>query len=272
MIWIGLIVLSTGVCGFLVWPLLRPVATVDSNSEREAYLNEIAVLDARPSLSDTLTTRKLELERRVLALQSNPSTAPSKPAFALASVLCLIICAGSALIYTRIGSPDLSAFAPVAQPQPPSLPDMAQQLKARLDAQPDQPQGWQIYGRTLMSLEEYPGAIRAYETALKLSPEDENLRDELDSARTFIAQKQAASQMSAAEKNEMIDGMVSGLAARLHNAPDDPEGWARLLRARLVLGQLEQGAREAARLREIYAGDPERIEQILQQSGWATAQ
>ena len=60
-----------------------------------------------------------------------------------------------------------------------------------------------------------------------------------------IAQVEAAGGLPAAEPaagqnpqvQNMIAGMVDGLAARLANAPDDPDGWVRLVRAYAVLGQ-----------------------------------
>jgi cytochrome c-type biogenesis protein CcmH len=45
-------------------------------------------------------------------------------------------------------------------------------------------------------------------------------------------------------EQEAIRGMVAGLASRLETAPDDPEGWVRLVRSYAVLG--ETAARDAA--------------------------
>jgi cytochrome c-type biogenesis protein CcmH len=42
----------------------------------------------------------------------------------------------------------------------------------------------------------------------------------------------------------MIEQMVAGLDERLRQAPDDPEGWKRLVRSYMVLGRTEQ-ARDA---------------------------
>jgi len=56
------------------------------------------------------------------------------------------------------------------------------------------------------------------------------------------AQVAAAGQMSDAQRQTMIAGMVEGLAAKLKANPNDPEGWVRLIRARMVLGQTDQAA------------------------------
>ena len=47
----------------------------------------------------------------------------------------------------------------------------------------------------------------------------------------------AASSMSDADREKMIQGMVDGLAARLKQTPDDVDGWRRLARAYTVQGR-----------------------------------
>lgn len=57
-------------------------------------------------------------------------------------------------------------------------------------------------------------------------------------------QVRAAEAMDPQARAEMIAGMIAGLEARLEAAPDDFDGWMRLGRSRLVLGEA-QAAREA---------------------------
>lgn len=47
----------------------------------------------------------------------------------------------------------------------------------------------------------------------------------------------AAAEMTDDERNEMISGMVAGLAARLESQPDDLDGWIMLVRSYATLGQ-----------------------------------
>ena len=46
----------------------------------------------------------------------------------------------------------------------------------------------------------------------------------------------AAANMRAGDQTAMINGMVTRLAARLKEEPDDVEGWLRLIRSYVVLG------------------------------------
>ncbi|MCX7889139.1 MAG: c-type cytochrome biogenesis protein CcmI [Rhodobacteraceae bacterium] len=66
----------------------------------------------------------------------------------------------------------------------------------------------------------------------------------------------AAAAMSPEDRQAMIRGMVEGLEARLAGAPDDIEGWLRLLRAWSVLGEREKAAAALARARAAFAGRP----------------
>ncbi len=60
-------------------------------------------------------------------------------------------------------------------------------------------------------------------------------------------QMQAAGAMSPEERQAMIRGMVEGLAARLNDSPNDPEGWDRLARAYDVLGEADKAKDARAR-------------------------
>ena len=66
----------------------------------------------------------------------------------------------------------------------------------------------------------------------------------LPQARTAPAQPDAAA----------IRGMVEGLALRLEGAPNDPEGWVRLVRAWSVLGETARRDAALARAREQFKG------------------
>jgi cytochrome c-type biogenesis protein CcmH len=68
------------------------------------------------------------------------------------------------------------------------------------------------------------------------------------------SQVAAAGQMSDAERQSMIAGMVDNLAAKLRASPNDPDGWVRLMRARMVLGQTDQAAADYRDARKALSG------------------
>lgn len=76
-------------------------------------------------------------------------------------------------------------------------------------------------------------------------------------------QMQAAQDMSPEDRANMIIAMVEGLAERLEDNPNDPEGWARLLRARKVLGQEKKLQADIDRVKLVFKDSPETLNEIL---------
>ncbi|MEQ8320217.1 MAG: c-type cytochrome biogenesis protein CcmI [Rhodospirillales bacterium] len=62
---------------------------------------------------------------------------------------------------------------------------------------------------------------------------------------------EAAQQMTAEERNAFIRSMVTRLAEKLEENPNDPAGWERLIRAYDVLGEAEKAAAARQRLKQI---------------------
>jgi cytochrome c-type biogenesis protein CcmH len=72
----------------------------------------------------------------------------------------------------------------------------------------------------------------------------------------------AAQKLAPDQQNQMISGMVARLADRLQQDGSDVEGWLRLLRAYMVLGERDKAHAAAADARRALAGDPDKIRRI----------
>jgi cytochrome c-type biogenesis protein CcmH len=72
----------------------------------------------------------------------------------------------------------------------------------------------------------------------------------------------AASQMSEAQRNDMIHGMVARLADRLKAGGSDLESWQKLLRAYVVLGDRAQAHAAAVEAKKALASDPGKLHDI----------
>jgi cytochrome c-type biogenesis protein CcmH len=81
----------------------------------------------------------------------------------------------------------------------------------------------------------------------------------------------AAQAMSPEARQQMIRGMVEGLAARLESEPGDVEGWLRLMRAYKVQGDDKKAADVAAKAASANPAQRARIAATAQQLGIATA-
>lgn len=67
----------------------------------------------------------------------------------------------------------------------------------------------------------------------------------------------AAATMTEEDRAAMIEGMVAGLAARLEESPNDPDGWVMLIRSYRTLGDAEKAEQALSRVNELYQGQPE---------------
>jgi cytochrome c-type biogenesis protein CcmH len=72
----------------------------------------------------------------------------------------------------------------------------------------------------------------------------------------------AAKDMTQTDRNAMVRGMVERLAARLKQNGDDVEGWLRLVRAYMVMGEREKAVSARADARQAVANDAERLRQL----------
>ena len=69
----------------------------------------------------------------------------------------------------------------------------------------------------------------------------------------------AAKDMTETDRGAMIRGMVDRLASRLKQNGDDVEGWLRLVRAYMVMGERDKAKGAGADARQAVASDPERL-------------
>lgn len=76
------------------------------------------------------------------------------------------------------------------------------------------------------------------------------------------ADVQAAEAMAPADRSLMIRGMVDGLANRLEQSPRDAEGWIKLVRSRMVLGERELAKQALAGGLKAFADDAQERDRI----------
>jgi cytochrome c-type biogenesis protein CcmH len=72
----------------------------------------------------------------------------------------------------------------------------------------------------------------------------------------------AAKDMNEADRGEMIRGMVERLASRLKENGDDVEGWLRLVRAYMVMGDRDKARSALGDARQAVANDVERLRKL----------
>jgi cytochrome c-type biogenesis protein CcmH len=184
-----LIALGIALCVVLVflWVLLRERKPVTQASQAKAnakvYRDQILDLD-REHDSGHISDQEWQQSRDELSLRlledtsavDDPAAKAEKPAIWTAVVLAVALPLGSMGLYMWVGQPE--ALNPMAaktpdQVDPKDLAKMAQTLAEKLQAKPDNLQGWVMLGRTYRALENFDAALKAYDSALKLSADDD---------------------------------------------------------------------------------------------------
>lgn len=308
MIWLVFIVMALGVTVFLAKPLFSAIPP-EEDAELASYFAQIDALKGNDNIEPSEAQDAIAgLQRQILDRREGQSTRSSTP-FNLALLLAIgLIGAGVYSIQGRpdlvdfereaaVSSPELTTVQPDESDRYAQLADLVAQLEVRLkDERADDPNGWLIYARSLMSLGRFNDALSAYDRVVLLTEGRVTVVEERDRARAYIAQRnstagnsdlstppilnarpergptsadmRAAEMMTADDRQAMIQGMVEGLAQRLDDNPNNPAEWAQLIRARQVLGQTEQAAADVARMRDVMADSPETVQQILESAGW----
>ncbi len=77
----------------------------------------------------------------------------------------------------------------------------------------------------------------------------------------------AAADMTEEDRKAMVEGMVAGLAAKLEENPDNPEGWIMLVRSYSVLGNLDRARASYDRAAAHFEGNAAVLAQLQAEAG-----
>ncbi|MFC6197016.1 c-type cytochrome biogenesis protein CcmI [Ponticaulis profundi] len=291
MIWILLLIL-TALAVLFVLPSLQKPAEVDARAilERELAASKSQLAQIEDEIAsgfhdeESAARAKRAMQRRVLKLGTRLDAAIAGEEAALSPMVKwgvpALIAIGAIGLYAVIGAPNYRNQAPEQIVIPEEMQNMpldqlAVMLETKLqEAENPEPIGYVVLARAKLGLRDVDGAIAAYETALEASNGDPRIESELAQARALKAQidagtaapiapqldqgqVEAMQDMSPEDRQQVIRGMVDGLASRLDENPDDLQGWLRLIRARTVLAEYDQASADLARARDAFAGNPD---------------
>jgi cytochrome c-type biogenesis protein CcmH len=178
--------------------------------------------------------------------------------------------------YTRsIGTEEPAPIAAAGK----LLPDvntMIERLAARLETAPGDIKGWRMLGWSYFQTGRYKQAATAYARAVELDPKSAELKLAYEEAKAKASETASSLQTKAVAKGDdgpgvekntksaampprahdaAIRSMVDGLADRLESSPRDAEGWTRLMRSRVVLGEREAAATAFRKALEVFKDD-----------------
>lgn len=202
-----------------------------------------------------------------------------------------------AMIAERPGDPEAYRYLAIMEGASDNPSAAARALRRAITLKPERADLWEMLGEALVAEaggELSPQARRAFDEALERDPKSvaarfhlaaaqiqsgdkaaglaawralaaelpaqDPRRDELlaaiDQAQGRAPRPQAPDQMAA------VRGMVEGLAGRLADNPDDPQGWIRLVRSYAVLGDTAKRDQALTSAKARYAGRRDILDQL----------
>jgi cytochrome c-type biogenesis protein CcmH len=174
------------------------------------------------------------------------------------------------------GTADAQAPAKAAGKLLPDVSTMIERLAARLESAPDDIKGWRMLGWSYFNTGLYEQAAAAYAKAVALDPNSSELKLSYEEAKAKASGAASAPQTGAVGnggdglhvakgmrpeaippngQDAAIRAMVDGLASRLESSPQDVDGWTRLMRSRVVLGEREVATTAFRKALEVFKGD-----------------
>lgn len=154
----------------------------------------------------------------------------------------------------------LEAQALLTESEDKVTPEVDAALKRVLALSPKDPMARYYLAKAQMDAGKTEEGLKAWRAlADEMPPGDERklqLEQEIAQASGKTSLADTVAKADAPAQQAFIKAMVSRLAGRLKDKPDDPEGWARLIRAYGVLGDKEEQQRALASARKVYAQRP----------------
>ncbi|MBC7951018.1 MAG: c-type cytochrome biogenesis protein CcmI [Rhodospirillaceae bacterium] len=187
MLWIVLAALTMTVLALLAWPLLRRAAPMAQRADYDLrvfgdQLKEVdGDVEAGLLAPEQAEAARIEIKRRILAVgQAMDAAAPAGASRHVTAALLVVVVPAVAFgLYGQLGAPAIPDM-PHAQMQSARLgvdPASAKQIQAmvdglakRLEANPNDAEGWAMYGRSLKTLGRLEESVDAFQRAVDLAP------------------------------------------------------------------------------------------------------
>jgi len=185
--WLIVATMITMALLIVIIPLVKKqeIAVTDDTRQRNIQIardryaklksNKAAGGISQTQYDEQVAELELALSDDLQAVESTLSANDPKQGRWLAYVLMIAIPLVSVSLYLTLGS--YQAINRINEPQPTNTPDLSRddinrmvaQLAAKMQAEPDNLEGWLMLGRSYKVLERYPEAVSALERAYKLA-------------------------------------------------------------------------------------------------------
>jgi cytochrome c-type biogenesis protein CcmH len=241
-LWIAAAALTVATLALVLAPLFRRREPPPARAEFDlvVFRDQLAEVDRdlERGLLDTeqAAAARIEVERRMLAAADEKAPVPSatrhgRGGLVLAAFAVVLVPAGAFGLYLVLGTPGIPDQPLAAREQPGStaaggvtLETAVANLAERLQANPDNAEGWILLGRSYVTLERYPEAAEAFRHALQLNGVEPDLAAAYGEA------------LVAAADGQVTPDARKAFQDALGSAPDNPKA-----RYYLALDKAQQG-------------------------------
>ncbi|MDA0339541.1 MAG: c-type cytochrome biogenesis protein CcmI, partial [Proteobacteria bacterium] len=189
MLYLAFAALALATTGMLIFSLVARRSQNDDadRPDIDLYRAQLAELNDEEDRDligpEDAASARLEIERRLLRASDRELGVESRPLSRetrtlTAAGLLVLIPFMAAGLYFSLGSPDLPGQQPTplsASLENASMDELLEKLAIRLTDNPDDLEGWLLMGRSAQNLGRFKLAIRAYENAIRLSPNSPGL-------------------------------------------------------------------------------------------------
>jgi cytochrome c-type biogenesis protein CcmH len=246
-LWIAAAALTVATLVLVLAPLLRNRTPPPARAEFDlaVFRDQLAEVDRdleRGLLdAEQAEAARIEVERRMLAAADEEPPAPPDPrkrrgGLVFAALTVVLVPAGAFGLYLTLGTPGIPDQPWAARETPgPTAAGLASvetavaKLAERLQANPDNVDGWIVLGRSYVTMERYPEAAEAFRRALALNHSD----PEISAAYGEALVAAAGGQVAPDARRAFQDALTS--------APGNPKA-----RYYLALDKAQQGDLEGA--------------------------
>ncbi len=200
-LWFAAAALTVATLGLLLAPLLshRKPPLARAEFDLTVFRDQLAEVDRdleRGLLdAEQAEAARIEVERRMLAAADDKTSTPSEPrqrrgGLVFAALAVVVIPAGAFGLYLNLGTPSIpdqpfaarelagrtaGAASGNGTQGPASMETAVARLAERLQANPEDADGWILLGRSYVTIERYAEAAEAFHRALQLKGSEPDL-------------------------------------------------------------------------------------------------
>jgi cytochrome c-type biogenesis protein CcmH len=196
LLWVSVAAMTVVAIASVLWPLLRK-RPARSGSDVVVYRDQLQEIDRDLGLGligpKEAEAARIEVSRRLLTAtddQAGEVASESGWSFhrsAIAGLALVLLTAGSAALYLRLGTPSMAETRVAAAPEPTGIDKLVSQAEEYLTRNPQEARGWEVLAPVYMRLGRYSDSANAWRNVLQLSGENADRLANLGEALTAEA-------------------------------------------------------------------------------------